>query len=65
MPTPSEIVEAQALMLAPAERADLADKLWLSVNSKAEVDAAWDSEIERRIRQLDAGVQTKYQPSRY
>jgi putative addiction module component (TIGR02574 family) len=55
MPTPSEIVEAQALMLTPAERADLADKLWLSVNSKEEVAAAWDAEIERRILQLDAG----------
>ena len=55
MPTPSEIVEAQALKLTPAERADLADKLWLSVNSKEEVAAAWDAEIERRIRQIDAG----------
>ena len=55
MPTPIEIVEAQAMKLSPAERADLADKLWLSVNSKEEVEAAWDAEIERRIRQLDAG----------
>jgi putative addiction module component (TIGR02574 family) len=55
MPTPSEIVEAQAMKLSPAERADLADKLWLSVNSKEEVAAAWDAEIERRIRQIDAG----------
>ena len=55
MPTPIEIVEAQAMKLTPDERADLADKLWLSVNSKEEVDAAWDAEIARRIDQLDAG----------
>ncbi len=55
MPSPIEIIEAQAMKLTPAERADLADKLWLSVNSKEEVEAAWDAEIERRIQQLDAG----------
>lgn len=55
MPTPIELVDAQAMKLTPNERADLADKLWLSVNSKEEVDAAWDAEIPRRIDQLDAG----------
>ena len=55
MPTPQEIVEAQAMKLSPTERADLADKLWLSVHSRDEVDAAWDAEIARRIRQIDAG----------
>ena len=55
MPTPQEIVEAQAMKLSPTERADLADKLWLSVHSREEVDAAWDAEIARRIRQVDAG----------
>ena len=55
MPTPIEVVEAQAMKLAPSERADLADKLWLSVHSKEEVDAAWDAEIARRIRQVDSG----------
>ncbi|MDP1649439.1 MAG: addiction module protein [Rubrivivax sp.] len=55
MPTPIEIVEAQAMKLTPNERADLADKLWLSVNSKDEVDAAWEAEIARRIQQIDSG----------
>ena len=55
MPTPIEAVEAQAMKLAPSERADLADKLWLSVHSKEEVDAAWDAEIAGRIRQVDSG----------
>lgn len=55
MPTPMESLEAQAMELSPAERADLADRLWLSVHSSEEVDAAWDAEIARRVRQLDAG----------
>ena len=55
MPTPQEFVEAQAMKLSPTERADLADKLWLSVHSRDEVDAAWEEEIARRIRQIDAG----------
>ncbi len=55
MPTPIEQIEAEAMKLSPGERADLADKLWLSVNSQDEVDAAWDAEIARRIRQIDAG----------
>jgi putative addiction module component (TIGR02574 family) len=55
MPTPIEIVEAQAMKLSAEERADLADRLWLSVHSKEEVEAAWDAEIARRIQQIDAG----------
>lgn len=55
MTTPIETVEAQAMKLTPSERADLADKLWLSVNSKEEVEAAWDAEIARRIQQIDSG----------
>jgi putative addiction module component (TIGR02574 family) len=46
---------AQAMQLPPAERADLADRLWLSVNSREEVDAAWEAEIQRRVAELDAG----------
>lgn len=55
MPTPAELIEAEALKLTPSERADLADKLWLSVHSEEEVDAAWEEEIVRRIDDLDAG----------
>ncbi len=55
MPTPIEIVEAEAMKLTPNERVDLADKLWASAHSAAEVDAAWEAEIERRIRQIDGG----------
>lgn len=48
-------IAAAAMKLAPAERADLADKLWTSVETTEAVAAAWDAEIERRIAQLDAG----------
>ncbi|MFZ2653087.1 MAG: addiction module protein [Burkholderiaceae bacterium] len=50
-----EVVEAEAMKLAPTERADLADELSLGVNSKEEVDAAWEAEIARRIQQIDSG----------
>jgi putative addiction module component (TIGR02574 family) len=46
------------MKLSAAERADLADKLWLSVHSREEVDAAWDAEVAQRIRQIDAGEVT-------
>lgn len=50
-----DAILAQAMQLTPTERADLADRLWLSVNSREEVDAAWEAEIQRRVAELDAG----------
>lgn len=55
MPSPIEVIEAEAMKLSPSERADLADKLWVSVHSKEEVAAAWDAEIARRIQEMDSG----------
>jgi putative addiction module component (TIGR02574 family) len=55
MPMPMEQIEAEAMKLSPQERADLADKLWLSVHPADEVEAAWDAEIARRMQQIDAG----------
>jgi len=55
MPQPIESVEAEAMKLLPHERADLADKLWLSVHAREDVDAAWEAEVARRIEQIDAG----------
>jgi putative addiction module component (TIGR02574 family) len=56
MTTKQSKVEAQAMQLSAQERADLADKLWLSVHSREEVDAAWDVEVMQRLAQLDAGA---------
>jgi putative addiction module component (TIGR02574 family) len=59
MPTPADQIETEAMKLSPEARADLADKLWLSVHSNEEVEAAWEAEIAKRIQQIDNGqVQT-------
>jgi putative addiction module component (TIGR02574 family) len=49
-----EKITAEAMKLSPTERADLADLLWTSTASAAEVDAAWEAEIQRRIADLEA-----------
>jgi putative addiction module component (TIGR02574 family) len=49
-------IEIEALKLSAAERADLADKLWLSLETQSEVDAAWEKEIGNRIREIDSGA---------
>lgn len=53
VPSPREIVAAQAMKLSPDERADLVDKLWLGLHSREEVDAASGVEIARSVRQID------------
>jgi putative addiction module component (TIGR02574 family) len=55
MPTSIEQIEAQAMQLSPQERAELADRLWMSVEFNEEIDAAWNAEIARRMAQLDSG----------
>lgn len=55
MPIPIELIQTEAMKLSPTERADLADRLWHSVHSAQEVEAAWDEEIEQRTRQIDSG----------
>jgi putative addiction module component (TIGR02574 family) len=50
-----EQIAAEAMQLSPEQRADLADKLLLSVDTPDAVAAAWAAEIERRIAQLDKG----------
>lgn len=44
-----------AMQLSPDQRIDLAEKLWVSVDTPEATAAAWDEEIARRIAQLDAG----------
>ena len=49
----------EAMKLTPEERVDLAEKLWISVDTPQAIAEAWDVEIERRMAQFDAGeVQT-------
>ena len=52
----AEQIKAEAMKLSPEERADLADWLWISATPREEVKAAWDTEIARRIAEIDAGT---------
>jgi putative addiction module component (TIGR02574 family) len=58
-----ETVLNAAMSLSPDSRAALAEQLWLSVDDKdrAEVEAAWTDEIEKRTASLDRG-ETKLIP---
>ncbi len=50
-------IERDALHLVPAERAKLAQKLLLSLESipETELDQLWLDEAERRAREIDEG----------
>ena len=51
-----EQIKLEAMNLFPDERADLADWLWVSAAPRADVEAAWDAEIARRVAEIDAGT---------
>lgn len=53
-------IAIEAMKLTPEERVDLAEKLWISVDTPADIAAAWDAEIARRTAQLDAGEVATY-----
>lgn len=55
MPTPLEIVEAEALKLEAGERAQLADRLITSLFQDSDIEVAWEVEVERRIEEIEAG----------
>ena len=50
-----EAVEAQALMLSPEERVQLADRLITSLFDDQEIESAWATEVERRIEEIESG----------
>ncbi|MDD5364581.1 MAG: addiction module protein [Gallionellaceae bacterium] len=50
-----EQIKAEAMKLPPETRADLADWLLVSVESRESVQAAWDAEIARRIEEIESG----------
>ena len=50
-----DTIEAQALNLSPEERARLAERLISSLVGDGEVEEAWAVEVERRIRDIEAG----------
>ena len=57
MPTLVEDLSRQALSLSPEERVQLAEELLATVQDvDAEVEAAWDEEIKRRVAEIDNGT---------
>ena len=56
MPTQFEILESEALKLMPADRARLAEHLIASLDEDNEIEAAWSTEVERRIAEIENGV---------
>jgi putative addiction module component (TIGR02574 family) len=57
MPIPAEELYREALRLNERERGDLAARLIESLDQETdeEVDAAWNSEIQQRLNELDSG----------
>ena len=57
MPTTLDALSHDALVLPPDQRVALAYRLLVSVEPEPELgaDAAWESEIARRIARFDAG----------
>lgn len=58
MSTTVEALAAQAVHLSPDDRTRLADLLLASLpeQTDAEVDAAWDGEIQQRVGEVRAGT---------
>jgi len=50
-----ETVEAEEMKLTAEERAQLADRLIASLFEDAEIEDAWEAEVERRIQEIEAG----------
>lgn len=57
MPTLIEELSQKARSLSPEDRVRLAEELLATVQEvDAEVEAAWDEEIRRRVSEIDSGT---------
>ncbi len=56
MSTSLEILEAEVLQLAPADRSHLLERLIASLDSDPEVEEAWAREADRREAELESGL---------
>jgi putative addiction module component (TIGR02574 family) len=54
--TTLEVLEAEVLQLAPADRSHLLERLIASLDSDPEVEEAWEREADRREAELESGV---------
>ena len=50
-----ETVATEAMKLTAEERAQLADRLIASLFEDADVEDAWEIEVERRVEEIEAG----------
>jgi putative addiction module component (TIGR02574 family) len=55
----SETIESAAMQLSPEDRVRLAERLIASVEPDPEVEAAWASEVKRRVHDWEAGRVTE------
>ncbi len=55
MSTHLEVLEAEALKLAPPERSHLLERLIASLDSDPGVEEAWEREADRREALLESG----------
>lgn len=51
-----ELLEAEALLLSTAERAQLVERLIASLDADPEVEAAWVAEVERRHAEIESDM---------
>jgi putative addiction module component (TIGR02574 family) len=56
MPMTADQIASEALSLPRPERARVADALIASLATEPEIEQAWNVEIRRRLRDIDAGV---------
>lgn len=56
MPTSLEALQAEVLRLPPSDRARLLERLIVSLDADAEVEAAWDVVADVREGELTAGA---------
>ncbi|MBK6862081.1 MAG: addiction module protein [Ideonella sp.] len=56
MSTSLEALQAEVMRLSPSDRSRLLERLIVSLDSDAEVEAAWDAVADARESEIAAGV---------
>jgi putative addiction module component (TIGR02574 family) len=51
-----EVLKAEVLQLAPADRTRLFERLIASIDTDSEVEQAWELEADRRESELESGA---------
>lgn len=51
-----DVLEAEVLKLAPADRSHLLERLIASLDLDPEIEKAWEQEADRREAELDSGA---------